>query len=266
MLFEIKKNNEGKKKILVVEDEEHIAEGIRMNLVFSGFEVQIAADGLIGLEKYELWKPDLIVLDLMMPNMDGFTFLKEIRRKSEKIPLLVLTAKYGIQDKVRCFKEGADDYLAKPFELEEFLLRVKRLIVRSDWSLDFKSIKSVSITASEELESLGVFKFGSNRVDFTKSEAFNGRESIGLTVQEVKILQLFVSNVGKPLSRKALLEKGLGYQGEIATRTVDNFIVRFRKYFEKDPKNPVYFKSLRSVGYVFSEQKGAELKPCAKGL
>lgn len=247
-----KDNDQSRKKILVVEDEEHIAEGIRMNLTFSGFDVQLAADGLIGLEKYEDWKPDLIVLDLMMPNMDGFTFLKQIRLKSEKIPLLVLTAKYGIHDKVRCFKEGADDYLAKPFELQEFLLRVKRLLVRSDWNLGFKSIKEVSITDSQELDDLGVFKFGLNRVDFTKSEAFNGKESIGLTVQEVKILQLFVSNVGKPLSRKALLEQGLGYQGEITTRTVDNFIVRFRKYFEQDPKSPVYFKSIRSVGYVFN--------------
>lgn len=252
-------NTEVKKKILIVEDEEHIAEGLRMNLSFSGFDVELASDGIKGLHKYEDWKPDLIVLDLMMPNMDGFTFLKQIRLKNEKIPLLVLTAKYGIQDKVRCFKEGADDYLAKPFELQEFLLRVKRLLQRSDWNLGFKSIKEVSIANSEELDDLGVFKFGSNRVDFTKSEAFNGKESIGLTVQEVKILQLFVSNIGKPLSRKSLLEKGLGYQGEITTRTVDNFIVRFRKYFEKNPKKPVYFKSLRSVGYVFETNESLNL-------
>jgi DNA-binding response OmpR family regulator len=246
-------SNQNKKKILIVEDEAHIAEGLRMNLVLSGYDVQLAADGVLGLETFEKYKPDMVVLDLMMPNMDGFAFLKKAREKSAQIPILVLTAKGGIKDKVRCFKDGADDYLAKPFELEEFLLRVQRLLVRSNWNLDILSVKSVAIASSNELEGLGIFKFGSNRVDFTKNEAFNGKESISLTVQEVKILQLFVSNIGKPLSRKALLENGLGYQGEIATRTVDNFIVRFRKYFEEDPKDPVYFKSLRSVGYVFND-------------
>jgi len=250
MLFD--KNSKGAmKKILIVEDEEHIAEGLKMNLVFSGFDVQVASDGLIGLEKHQMWNPDLIVLDLMMPNMDGFTFLKKIREKSEKVPLLVLTAKYGIQDKVRCFKEGADDYLAKPFELQEFLLRVKRLLVRSEWSKDGLNLTEIADEESKKCEQLGVFKFGSNRIDFTKNEAFNGKESINLTVQEIKILQLFVSNIGKPLSRKSLLEEGLGYQGDITTRTVDNFIVRFRKYFEKDSKSPLHFKSMRSVGYVF---------------
>ncbi len=240
-----------KKKILVIEDEKHIAEGIKMNLALNGYEVQLAEDGLVGLEHYMKWKPDLVILDLMMPHMDGFEVLKEIRIKSEKIPVLILTARYGIKDKVHCFKEGADDYLAKPFELAEFLLRVQRLLVRSDWNLDFKSIKKASLAKSTETEDLGLFKFGSNCIDFTKNEAFNGKESINLTVQEIKILQLFVSNIKKPLSRKVLLESGLGYQGEIETRTVDNFIVRFRKYFEEDVKKPVYFKSVRAIGYVF---------------
>lgn len=243
---------ETKKKILIIDDEPHIIEGLKINLKFNNYEVETASDGIEGLKKYDDWKPDLIVLDLMMPHMDGFTFLKEIRKKSEKIPLLVLTAKYGIKDKVRCFTNGADDYLAKPFEIQEFLLRLNRLLVRSDWNVEASAKPGVFGAVKKELEDLGVFKFGFNRIDFTKNEAFNGKVSINLTVQEIKILQLFISNIGKPLSRKILLETGWGYQGEITTRTIDNFIVRFRKYFEEDSKKPVYFKSLRAVGYVFN--------------
>jgi DNA-binding response OmpR family regulator len=242
-----------KRNILVIEDEAHIAEAIRINLVLSGHEVKLATDGRKGLLEYSNLKPDLIVLDLMMPNMDGFSFLKEIRQIDEKVPIIILTAKFNIKDKVRCFNLGADDYLSKPFELQEFLLRIERLLVRSDWNVGGKASKATGDILEKDLEDLGIVKFASNRIDFPKSEAFNGKESISLTIQEIKILQLFASNIGKPLSRKALLESGWGYQGEITTRTVDNFIVRFRKYFEVNPKKPVHFKSLRAVGYVFDD-------------
>ncbi|MBL6991362.1 MAG: response regulator transcription factor [Bacteriovoracaceae bacterium] len=234
-----------KKKILLVEDEFHIAEGLRFNLDLKGYEVNIAKDGLVGLEMWRKWKPDLIVLDLMLPAMDGFDLLEHIRKEDERLPIIILSAKLEAKDKVRCFSKGVDDYMSKPFDLNEFLLRIERLLKRSSWGDGQKEI----VGESEAIEKI---VFGSNRVDFTKNEAFNGSEAINLTTQEIKLLKLFITNEGVPLSRQYLLETGWGYQGEISTRTVDNFIVRFRKYFEKDPKNPIYFRSLRAVGYVFN--------------
>jgi two-component system, OmpR family, alkaline phosphatase synthesis response regulator PhoP len=139
-----------------------------------------------------------------------------------------------------------DDYLAKPFNLDEFLLRVKRFLTRVSWSRGAAD-SSVSSTASLP----GIYRFGGNRIDFESLSAFGPAGQVNLTEQEARLLKLFVANRGKPLSRSTLLEVGWGYPRGVTTRTVDNFMVRFRKYFEADPKKPVYFKSLRSVGYVF---------------
>ena len=234
-----------KRRVLVVEDESHIADGLKLNLELSGYEVDIAKDGVEALEKYRFWGPDLIVLDIMLPQIDGLSVLRNIRLNDQHIPILILSAKGTSQDKIAGFSFGTDDYLAKPFNLQEFLLRVERLFART--------IRSPA-PASAEPKELQVYKFGKNSVDFTTFCAICNNGEVKLSDLEAKLLKLFFTNRGKPLSRKELLEMGWGYTGATSTRTVDNFIVRFRKYFEENPKKPKYFKSLRSIGYIFDHE------------
>lgn len=237
--------NTGKKRILIIEDDGHIAEGLRLNLFLKGYDIMIAPDGPAGLRQWKEWKPDLIVLDIMLPGIDGLSILRNIRLEDERLPILILTAKSDMEYKIQGLSYGVDDYLSKPFNLEEFLLRIERLLIRAAWNEGGDPSRT-------GLSSLGaVYAFGGNIIDFN---AFTTECKLGhvtLTEQEVKILKLFIANRGNPLSRKKLLEIGWGYVGATPTRTVDNFIVRFRKYFEDDPQRPVFFRSLRSVGYVF---------------
>jgi two-component system alkaline phosphatase synthesis response regulator PhoP len=231
------------KKILVIEDDVHIAEGLRLNLTIKGYQVSVAGDGQSGLQEWKSQRPDLIILDIMLPGIDGLSVLRSIRLEDERIPILILSAKGDIEDKIQGLAYGVDDYLAKPFNLDEFLLRVERLMLRGDWS---RGRRALNISVPE------IYEFGPNRIDFTTATARGAAgQAIHLTEQEVKLLKLFVANRGKPLSRSKLLEIGWRYTGRVTTRTVDNFVVRMRKYFEKNPKKPLYFKSLRSVGYVF---------------
>lgn len=235
------------KRILVIEDEEHIAEGLRLNLTMQGYEVRVARDGIEGLDEWRTWKPELIVLDIMLPMVDGLSVLRSIRNEDEKLPVLILSAKSSAEDKVRGLRCGVDDYLAKPFDLDEFLLRVQRLLARQSWNLT----GSPAHDHSDE-EILGdVYRFGENHIDFVTGTARCVAGTISLTEQEVKLFKVFAKNRGKPVSRQKLLEAGWGYSCETTTRTVDNFMVRFRKYFETNPKKPCYFKSRRSVGYIF---------------
>ena len=227
-------------RILIIEDESHIAEGLKLNLSLKGYEVSWAADGLSGLEKWKTEHPDLIVLDIMLPGIDGFSLLQRIRLEDEKLPVLILSAKTEPADKIKGLSWGVDDYLTKPFDLEEFLLRVDRLLTRAAWS---KPTPTVSVPP--------IFSFGGNTINFETLQAECRLGTITLTDQEALLLKLLIANSKKPLSRKQLLEIGWGYTGNTSTRTVDNFIVRLRKYFELNPKKPEYFKSLRAVGYVF---------------
>lgn len=236
-----------KKRILVIEDEIHIADGIRLNLSIQGYDVQIAPDGINGLDKWRSWKPDLIILDIMLPMIDGFSILKTIRKEDERIPILILSARGDTKDKVRGLKYGVDDYLAKPFDLEEFLLRVERLLTKTAWyENNNKEGQHKSPIFDGE-----AYRFGENHIDFITSKARCVVGEIVLTEQEIILLKLFIANKGKTLSRKMLLSAGWGYSRHTSTRTVDNFIVRFRKYFEIRPKKPVHFISRRSVGYIF---------------
>ncbi len=236
------------KRILVVEDEEHIAEGIKLNLSLQGYDVQIASDGVSALQDWKSWKPDLIVLDIMLPGIDGVSVLRNIRLEDERLPILVLSAKGDPSDKVECFHYGVDDYLQKPFNLDEFLLRIERLLTRFSWSAE-----SQEPSTSEIAPIMGkLYTFGKNRIDFENSIAYCKKGKVNLTEQEIKLLKLFIANKGKPLSRTKLLEIGWGYTKRTETRTIDNFIVRFRKYFEENPKRPVFFRSLRSIGYIFN--------------
>jgi two-component system alkaline phosphatase synthesis response regulator PhoP len=230
------------KRILVIEDDEHIAEGLKLNLSLQGYEVMVALDGVSGLSRWKEWQPHLIVLDIMLPGIDGLSVLRNIRLVDERIPILILTAKGAPDDKVKGLSYGVDDYMTKPFNLDEFLLRVERLLTRVSWN----HRKEAEIDAA-----VRIYLFGGNRIDFDTHSAECRLGKVALTEQEMKLLKLFIANRGKPLSRKQLLEIGWGYTGGTTTRTVDNFIVRFRKYFEDDPQAPVYFQSIRSVGYIF---------------
>ncbi len=230
-----------KKRILLVEDEAHIAEGLKLNLSLQDYEVAIAVDGVKALEMWKSWNPDLIVLDIMLPGIDGLAVLRNIRLEDGKLPILILSAKGDPEDRVKGLSYGVDDYLSKPFNLEEFLLRVERLLKRASWSGETGDDSSVS----------DCYSFGKNHIDFTTATAACNLGEVNLTEQEAKLLKLFIANRGKPMSRKKLLEICWGYTEGMTTRTVDNFIVRFRKYFEEDPKKPRFFKSRRSVGYIF---------------
>lgn len=238
------------KNILIIEDDQHIAEGLQFNLKIKGYTAHIALDGQSGLRLWKELQPDLIVLDIMLPGIDGLSVLRNIRLEDERIPILILSAKADIEDKIEGLSYGVDDYLTKPFNLDEFLLRVERMLIRGDWSRENRQ---------SDAGNHQVYTFGGNWIDFSTSTArCADGETVQLTEQEVKLLKLFIVNRGKPLSRRQLLEIGWGYTGRISTRTVDNFIVRIRKYFEANPRNPKYFKSLRSVGYMFDHDTDPE--------
>lgn len=234
------------KRILIVEDDAHIAEGLKLNLSLQGYETAIAVSGTEGLRMWKEWNPDLIVLDIMLPGLDGLSVLRHIRLEDERLPVLILSAKGAPDDRVKGFTYGVDDYLSKPFSLEEFLLRVERLLTRTSWSHPPSPAGKLSDPQEEKK-----YTFGVNTIDFSTMRAECRQGIIQLTEQEARLLRVFIANRGKPLSRKVLLQVGWGYSGVTTTRTVDNFIVRLRRYFEDDPQNPVYFRSLRSVGYLF---------------
>jgi DNA-binding response OmpR family regulator len=239
----------GKKRILIIEDDTHIAEGLKLNLSLQGHEVDIAFDGVSGLQKWKTQQPHLIVLDIMLPRIDGLSVLRSIRLEDERLPILILSAKGSPEDRVKGLTYGVDDYLAKPFNLEEFLLRVERLLARVSWAGETDDNDPALFPRT--------YSFGSNRIDLGASTADCRTGRITLTEQEVKLLKLFIANRGKPLSRKQILKIGWGYTGIMNTRTVDNFVVRLRKYFEDDPHQPVYFRSLRSMGYIFDHEDPA---------
>ncbi|MFH1139779.1 MAG: response regulator transcription factor [Pseudomonadota bacterium] len=239
-----------KKRILIVEDEGHIAEGLKFNLELKGHDAAIAPDGLAALQFWKDWQPDLIVLDIMLPGIDGFSVLRNIRLENENLPILILSAKGDSEDKIKGFSYGVDDYLSKPFNLEEFLLRVERLLIRAQRGRDDSAAGDAGLFSRDH-----DYTFGGNRIDFVSRTAYGQSGEIHLTEQEIKLLKLFIANPGAPISRDKLLEIGWGYPRGAKTRTVDNFIMRLRKYFEPDPKNPIFFKSLRSLGYVFDPRK-----------
>tara|TARA_R110000868_G_scaffold411568_1_gene705405 strand:+ start:16067 stop:16774 length:708 start_codon:yes stop_codon:yes gene_type:complete len=228
-----------KERILIVEDEEHIAEGLRINLSLQGFDVKVAIDGAKGLSAWREFKPHLLVVDLMMPVMDGSQLVSHIRAEDTKVPILILTAKDASQDKVKLLQKGVDDYLTKPFVLDEFLLRVARLIEKSRW---YRGTEGEVVIFGND---------GENQVDFSSRAAVHRGEKFDLTEQELEIFRFFFENADRPVERAEVQEKVLGFGEDVTSRTLDNFIVRLRRYFEDDPKNPQYFESVRGVGYRF---------------
>lgn len=236
-------------RILIIEDEKHIAEGLKLNFELQGYEVEHAENGIVALEMYEKnpnW--DLVLVDLMLPGVDGQTIIKRLRIHDEKLPLMVLSAKDQSVDKVKCLELGVDDYLTKPFVLDELLLRVNRLLQRSVWAQQNED------RSTEERPTK--YQFGENLVDFIQTVAQTADGELNLTVQELKILKIFFDTPSVPITRDELLDKGWGVSN-VNSRTVDNFVVRLRKYFEPDPSNPIYFTSIRGVGYRFDPPEGA---------
>ncbi len=223
-------------RILLIEDEESIQELVKLNLELEDFEVLVANDGKKGLELYKSQHFDLIVLDIMLPEMDGISVCEHIRLTDVDTPILMLTAKDSPQDRVLGLKKGADDYLVKPFNLEELILRVNKLILRSSAS-----------TKEEVLQ----YQFGDNMINFKTFEAKNAGGTFMLTKKEVMLLKLLIEHEDEVVSRNHILQAVWGYDVFPSTRTIDNFVLSFRKYFEKDPKNPKYFTSVRGVGYKF---------------
>jgi len=227
------------KRILLVEDEETLATGLLFNLKEEAYHVFWAKDGLQALELFESGTYDLIILDIMLPYHDGFEVAQQIRQKSSQIPILMLTARTGIYDRIKGLEIGADDYLTKPFHLRELLLRIEGMLKRKSW---YKS----------EDGKITICTFGENEINFETLSGRAGDRKIQLTLQEARLLKYFIDHKNTVVSRKELLEQVWNIPFEIETRTVDNFVMRLRKYFETDPARPVFFKSVRGVGYIFT--------------
>ena len=227
--------------ILLVEDEENLQEALKLNLELEGYEVSVAGDGAIALAMVSKEHFDLIVLDVMLPEVDGITVCETIRLKNNDVPVLMLSAKSSSAEKVLGLKKGADDYMAKPFNLDELLLRIEKLIKKSE-----------RISSKETVED--IYTFGNNNIDFKASSANNyNNEDIILTKKEVMLLKLLVENKNEVVTREKILQSVWGYNVYPTTRTIDNFILNFRKYFEADSRNPRFFQSARGVGYKFTD-------------
>ncbi len=226
--------------ILLVEDEENLQEALKLNLELEGYEVSCASEGTEALKKISEEYFDLIVLDIMIPGIDGIGVAENVRLSNNDVPILMLSAKSSSAEKVMGLKKGADDYLTKPFNLEELLLRVKKLIS-----------KNKKLQEKETIDEY--YQFGKNRVDFKAQSAVNFRgETIELSKKEVMLLKLLLENRNDVVPREKILQSVWGYNVYPTTRTVDNFILSFRKYFEEDSRSPRYFHSIRGVGYKFT--------------
>jgi len=228
-----------KNHILIVEDEEHLAEALAHNLEFEGYATTTAFDGEQGLRLAQSIHFDLIVLDIMMPKLDGLEVCRRIRATGSRVPILFLTAKDSDADRLLGLKLGADDYMAKPFLLEELILRIQGIFRRQEW---YRS-------KPEEQETL---RFGGNEVNFLTYEATAKGKTISLTEKECMLIKLLAERKNQVVAREEILERVWGYRFSTSSRTIDNFIVRLRKYFEDDPKNPKFIHSVRGVGYRFA--------------
>lgn len=232
---------EKKNSILLVEDEENLHEALKLNLELEGYEVTSAMDGTAALQAVRNEYFDLIILDIMLPELDGINVTETIRISNNDVPILILSAKDSSSDRVLGLKKGADDYLTKPFNLEELLLRVSKLINKNKKLQDKSTIGDT-------------YSFGNNRIDFKAQEATGPKgEKIQLSKKETMLLRLLIENKNDVVPREKILQSVWGYNVYPTTRTIDNFILNFRKYFEEDSRNPRYFHSVRGVGYKYSE-------------
>lgn len=230
-------------KILLVEDEESLLNVVKLNLDLEGYKVKAISNGNDALKDALSNSYDLILLDVMLPGIDGFEICTRIRAAGIATPVLFLTAKGTADDRITGLKIGADDYLVKPFHLEELLLRVKILLNRS------------RNLPNSQFNDPDVFVFGNFKIDFRTYEIFeNDEKKAELGKREIQLLKLLTSNAGKVVSREEILDKIWGEDAFPTSRTIDNYILVFRKYFEKNPREPHYFHSVRGVGYKFTNE------------
>jgi DNA-binding response OmpR family regulator len=228
-------------RVLIVEDEQHIADGIRFNLEAESYEVETAESGEDGLLRLSAEPFDVVVLDVMLPGIDGFEVARRLRAEANYVPLLMLTARGRTEDVLKGFAAGADDYLAKPFELEILLARVAGLLRRRDWS---------------SAAPARVYRLGERTIDFVNLELRAHGRVLQLTRMEADLLKYLVDREGRTVSRKALLEEVWGVHEDTDTRAIDAFIVRLRRYIEDEPANPRHLLTVRGVGYRFVAQGG----------
>jgi two-component system alkaline phosphatase synthesis response regulator PhoP len=232
-------NKELKGQILLVEDEESLRDALKLNLELEHYEVTAVDDGRKAIQTFKQEYFDCIILDIMLPEMDGITVCETIRLQNDKVPILFLSAKNSGSDRVMGLKKGGDDYLTKPFNLEELLLRVEKLIHKN---------KKIDHSA----ENIQTYQIGTGNIDFQAQECTDIRgDKHALTKKEVMFLKLLVDNKNEVITREHILKMVWGYNVFPTTRTIDNFIMTYRKYFEVDPRHPIHFLSVRGVGYKF---------------
>ena len=224
-------------RVLLVEDEPHLALGLIENLEDEGYSVVHAADGVDGLRQLTESRYDLAILDVMLPKLDGFAVCEAARAEGVSTPVLFLTAKGGVNDRIRGLRAGGDDYLAKPFHLDELLLRVAAILRRGRGGED----------------DLAELEFGGNKVDFTayRATSFDGRDH-EMTHKEAMILRTLAVREGEVVSRDDILDRVWGRDVFPSSRTIDNFILKLRRRFEREPEEPRHFHSVRGVGYRFT--------------
>lgn len=222
-------------KILVVEDDQTVQKALRRLFVSNGYNVEVAQTGLAGLESFRSAPPSAVVLDLRLPGMSGQEVCREIKSKAPTLPVIVLSANADVVDKVLLLELGADDYVTKPFSPRELLARVQASMRRAS-----------RLASVPEL-----FAFDDITVDFTKMELTQASKPVTLTAQEFKVLKFFVQNQDRVVSREELLNEVWGYQSYPSTRTVDNHILKLRQKLEKDPAQPLHFKTVHGAGYKF---------------
>ena len=228
--------------ILLVEDEENLHDALKLNLELESYEITSAYDGKQALKAVKEEYFDLIILDIMIPFVDGITIAETIRLQNNDVPILMLSAKSSSADKVLGLKKGADDYMTKPFNLEELLLRVAKLIKKNKKIHDKETVGET-------------YEFGNNKIDFKAQVAItHAKTQIELSKKEAMLLKLLIENKNEVVTREKILQSVWGYNVYPTTRTIDNFILSFRKYFEKDNRNPKFFHSVRGVGYKYTEQ------------
>jgi two-component system OmpR family response regulator len=232
------------KHILVVEDERHLAVGIKFNLEAEGYRVTTVADGPAALRELEEHESeiDLVILDIMLPGMSGYAVCEALRERGNDVPVLILSARTLSEDRTRGFDVGANQYLSKPFDLDELLSRVKNLLTH------YRRRHQAPRAASSKLST---YEFGEAQIDFAQYELSVGGKPVQLTKREWELLAFFVENEGRLIPRNELLEQVWQMPGHISTRAPDQFILRLRKIFEADPANPRHFLTIRDLGYRF---------------
>lgn len=237
-------------RILIVEDEAHLAQGLQFNLEAEGHSVDVAGDGETALDMLVRRKEDFdaVVVDIMLPGKDGFQVASELRAARNYIPLLMLTARGRPEDVLKGFASGADDYLPKPFELAILLARLDGLLRRREWA---RAGREVTGTESDAKPVDEAFSFSGKTLDLSTLELAANGNVIHLTLMEAKLLRHLIRNSGKVVSRKSILEEVWGLHEDTDTRAIDNFIVRLRRYIEEDPSKPRHLLTVRGIGYRF---------------